>query len=575
LTIDYMPALVDIPPVKAENDALLLRINEKQEAVILQGGEFAGFNFSNDPKLLNQILRPDDPEVSSAISGAFEGERRTARYHTEINGRSIFCELHCFPNGFKRDINCFVIDRTSEEAEAVRLQGKVYILDIISQAVGAFAETRNLSEILRIVLLGVTAGPGLGFNRGFVLLSNEARTYLWGCLATGPSTAEEAGEIWRELASRSLTLEEILRLYKSSSQNAADIQVNKLVASLKIPLSDESNFIVKAVKMGRSIITGPGISDNEGNQKLIEEFGTNCMAIIPLISRDGLQGVLLADNLITQKPITPSDLKVLGIFARYAADAIENSRLYGRLEQQICRLKEANEKIIQSRENLIKAEKLSSVAKMALDVAHEIRNPLTVIGGYANSCLRKLAPEDPSYKFFEIISRQSSRIEAALDSFSSVVTLSEKREGRFRLVNLVREALGMLSSNTAPDLPLLVADASAANLDVFLDQGLFNQAMMVILRKSSEMTGGMANISVKVARNGEPGVIFIMSSDNYSDFAEKFYRGLRNGTGELKNQEMAVALEILQHYGAGIGIISENKSPMRLYVEFPLCKEDV
>jgi len=212
---------------------------------------------------------------------------------------------------------------------------------------------------------------------------------------------------------------------------------------------------------------------------------------------------------------------------------------------------------------------------MALDVAHEIRNPLTVIGGYANACLRKITADDSSYKYFEIISKQSGRIESALDRFSSVVTLSEKKEGRFRLVNLVREALVMLSNSTNPDLPLLVADASTLNLSVFLDQGLFYQTMLVILRKSSEMVDGMANISVKVVRNGETGVIYIMGGDNFPEFAEKFYRDLRDSKGELKNQEMAVALEILQHYGGGIGIISENKGPMHLYVEFPLCKEDM
>ncbi|HBC46874.1 MAG TPA: hypothetical protein DEO84_12455 [candidate division Zixibacteria bacterium] len=572
-----MPVSVEIAPPKTENPVLLLRLNDKYEITVLQGERFAGLTLSNEPELINRILLLNDPAIKLAVTGAFEGKQQMVRYQTEVGGQILFCELHCFPssNGYPKEITCLIVNRTNDEAEATELKDKVYILDIISQAVGAFAETRNLSEILRIVLLGVTAGPGLSFNRGFVLLSNEARTYLWGCLATGPSTAEEAGVIWQDLAKRSLTLEEILRLYKSTSQNAADIQVNKLVASLKISLSDESNIIVGAVKSGHSIITGPDLTDGPGNQKLLQEFGTDRMAIVPLISRDGLQGVLLADNLISHKPITAANLEVLKIFARYASDAIENSRLYGRLEQQICRLKEANEKIIQSRENLIKAEKLSSVAKMALDVAHEIRNPLTVIGGYANACLRKITADDSSYKYFEIISKQSGRIESALDRFSSVVTLSEKKEGRFRLVNLVREALVMLSNSTNPDLPLLVADASTLNLSVFLDQGLFYQTMLVILRKSSEMVDGMANISVKVVRNGETGVIYIMGGDNFPEFAEKFYRDLRDSKGELKNQEMAVALEILQHYGGGIGIISENKGPMHLYVEFPLCKEDM
>ncbi len=572
-----MFAEVDIAPPKTEPGALIVSLGEDRQARILSGSEFAGHEVAGNQSIISKILPLDDPEVRLAISTAFLGNRQVVSYQSHINDKPIFCELHCFPNwnDHQRDLICHIIDRTSEKIESSKLRDRVYLLDMISQAVGAFAETRNLSEILRIILLGVTAGPGLGFNRGFVLLSNEARTQLWGCLATGPSTAEEAGTIWQELASHSLTLEEILRLYKSTNQNAADIHINKLVGSLKVSLSDESNFIVKAAKSGRSLITGPGLTDGPGNRQLIDKFGTDHMAVVPLISREGLQGVLLADNLINRKTISQADLKVLEIFARYASDAIENSRLYGRLEQQICRLKEANDKIIRSRENLIKAEKLSSVAKIALDVAHEIRNPLTVIGGYANSCLRKLETDDPSYKFFEIISKQAGRIENALDRFSSVVTLSEKKEGRFCLVNLVREALGMLSGNAGAEPPLLKADSDVDGLDVFLDQGLFYQVMMVILRKAAAMVGGMGNISVMVARTGQTGVIYILSSDNYPNFAENFYRTLRDRDEELKNQEMAVALEILQHYGGGIGIISENKGPVRLYIEFPLCKEDV
>jgi signal transduction histidine kinase len=563
-----MLAEVDIAPSRTVSSAIIVSLGGDGQTKILMGAEFAGQRISDDQALIPGILPFENPQVNSAISAALRGSSQVVSYSTQIDGREIFCELRCHPdwNGHQQGLICQIIDRTAEQIDSKRLRERVYLLDMISQAVRAFAETRNLSEILRIILLGVTAGPGLGFNRGFILLSNESRTQLWGCLATGPSTAEEAGTIWQELASHSLTLEEILRLYKSTNQNAADIHINKLVGSLKISLSDDSNFIVRAAKSGRSLITGPG------NQQLIDKFGSDHMAVVPLISREGLQGVLLADNLINRKTITQADLRVLEIFARYASDAIENSRLYGRLEQQICRLKEANDKIIRSRENLVKAEKLSSVAKIALDVAHEIRNPLTVIGGYANSCLRKLGMDDPSYRFFEIISRQAGRIENALDRFSSVVTLSEKKEGKFCLVNLVREALGMLSGSGGAESPILLADSGAKDLDVFLDQGLFYQVMMVILRKAAAMVNGMANISIMIARNGQTGVIYILSSDNYPNFAENFYRTLRDRDEELKNQEIAVALEILQHYGGGIGIISENKGPLRLYIEFPLCE---
>jgi nitrogen-specific signal transduction histidine kinase len=540
-----------------------------------QAAVFAGCML-NGNEFFAKVLPIHNPEILKALSAAVTGRSASARFQIENQNNNYYLELYCLPDHDNSgEISCFLLDKTVDEARASRLQAKIYILDIISQAVRAFAETRNLSEILRIILLGVTAGPGLGFNRGFILLSNEARTFLWGCLATGPSTPEEAGIIWQNMASRSLSFEETLRLYKSSTQSSEDAQINSLVASLKIPLTDDSNFISQAVKEGRSIITSSEIMDAPISRELVEKFGTDCMAVIPLISREGLQGVLLADNLITGKPIKLSDLRVLEIFARYASDAIENSRLYGRLEQQICRLKEANEQIIKSRENLIKAEKLSSVAKMALEVAHEIRNPLTVIGGYANALLRKIGPDDSSKKIIDIISRQATRIENALDRFSSVVSLSEKKEGRFNLPSLIRDTLSMLSSSASPDLPVLVCAESAENTKVFTDQGLFRQAMMVIFRKAAETAGGMLNISVKLEKSGQSGIIFILGSDNCLRFAEEFYRSIRDSKGDLKNQEIAVALEILQHYGGGIGVISEENKSLRLYVEFPLCKEEV
>jgi GAF domain-containing protein len=560
-----------------ERPALFFSLDDHMRILGLHGHEiqFAGRTINGDFMAIGEILPVQCREVTDALRASCEGRPARARCNMESNGRVFHCELHCFPdlNGLEKSISCFLIDRTAEEEDAAALQRKIYELDIINQTVRAFAETRNLSDILRIILLGVTAGPGLGFNRGFVLLSNESRSFLWGCLATGPSTPEEAGIIWQDLARRSLTLEEILRLYKSTGQNAEDSQVNKLVASLKIPLSDESNFIVKAVKVGHSIVAGPEMMQGESNQELIRKFGIDSMAVVPLTCRESLQGVLLADNMITRKPILPSDLKILEIYARYASDAIENSRLYGKLEQQICRLEEANEKIIRSRENLVKAEKLSSVAKMALDVAHEIRNPLTVIGGFANAQLRKINPDDPSRKVLDIVSKQVSRIEGALDRFSSVVSLSEKKEGRFSLANLVRETLGTLAASASPDLPTLVADDDAELLEVFVDQGLFYQAMMVILRKAAQITGSMLKLGVRIARKGDSGLIFIMSADEYPKFAEEFYRLLRVSKGDLKHQEMAVALEILQHYGGGIGVLSEENGPVQLFVELPLCKE--
>jgi signal transduction histidine kinase len=211
---------------------------------------------------------------------------------------------------------------------------------------------------------------------------------------------------------------------------------------------------------------------------------------------------------------------------------------------------------------------------MALEVAHEIRNPLTVIGGYAISQSKRLEPGDRSYRVLEIISRQVSRIEEALDRFSSVVTLSEKMEGDFPLAHLLKETLCMLSGGANSELPLLQAGENEREIQVFIDPGLFHQAMIAILRKASQISGGFQNLILRVASNGPAARIFLSGTDNCANFAENFYRLFRESKGDLSNQDMAVALEILQHYGGGVGVMSDGGSGLRVYIELPLHGEE-
>ncbi len=525
-------------------------------------------------RMVDDILSSRKEDVINSLETAFNGRPSELRFMLESEGRIFHYALHCLPDihGSEGSIGCLLIDRSAEETYRSRIDSKIYELDIIGQAVRAFGETRNLKEILRIILLAVTAGPGLGFNRGFILLTNASDQCIEGCIATGPSSPEEAGIIWQDLSKKPLALDEVLRLYKSSN-DIKDIHVNKLISSIRIPLSDDSDVIARALKNRHPVILGPEVMQDESNRDLREKFGVDYMAVVPLHSRDSLQGAILADNMITRKPISHSDLKILEILARYASDAIENSRLYGELEQQIELLKDANEKIIKSRENLVRAEKLSSVAEMAVEVAHEVRNPLTIIGGYANARLRKISPDDSSRDVLEMISENVSRIETVLDRFTSVVAVSEREEEKIPLDNLIQETLGMLSGDESPNSPFLVMAEDVRKKAIFIDKDLFHQALMVILREAARIAGGMQNIAINVEKYRDFAMIFLTGGDDCPKFAEIFYSGLKSSKGDNRCQEMAVALEILRHYGGDIGIGSAKGVHSRLYVKIPLCME--
>jgi len=545
-------------------------------------GEFAGYGLSventasdEDYPEIKDILPLDNPEVSGAIDQAFNGVPSQVRFKRDIGIRTFYFDLYCFPQ-LGRDgasIGCFLADRCRDEEMARSLRSKIEMLDIINQAVRAFSETDDLTEILRIILLAVTSGPGLGFNRGFILLCDESQTFLRGCLATGPSSAAEAGEIWRSLSERPLSLAEVLRLYRSGG-SPSDAYVNQLVKSLEISVTDDTNFLKKSYEDRRAVSIEWDSDLGEDEKALMTKIGAKSIAVAPLLSRDKWLGVIIADNLITNKPISISEMKILEIFARYASDAIDNMHLYGRLQRKIARLKEANETIMKTRENLMRAEKLSGLSRMALTVAHEIRNPLTVIGGHANARLRKIEDDPDNRRIFEIVSRQAARIEETLDRFSSIVSLGEKKDGTYNLYELVTETLRMLSSVGSEAIPSVDIDDDVKDGQIMVDQGLFFKAMMAILECASSVSGGLSNIVLKIKRQYDSALILIGRENDGEEFGGAFFSFMRAGQAESVSQELSVAMEILKHYGGNIGVGSSDEPKGWLSVEFPLTRED-
>jgi signal transduction histidine kinase len=84
------------------------------------------------------------------------------------------------------------------------------------------------------------------------------------------------------------------------------------------------------------------------------------------------------------------------VMERFSAQSDALELAYKALEMQAEQLKKMQEEVNQSRV-------LSALGEMAATVAHEIRNPLGGIGGYASLLARGIPPEDPRRKYVDKI----------------------------------------------------------------------------------------------------------------------------------------------------------------------------
>jgi two-component system, NtrC family, sensor histidine kinase HydH len=137
-------------------------------------------------------------------------------------------------------------------------------------------------------------------------------------------------------------------------------------------------------------------------------FKTRNILCVPLICRGKLIGVLEVLNKKGPTSFDEYDKEILIILGNQIATALENARLYQKLSE---RFETANAELCEAQRKLLQAERLSALGRLSESIAHEVRNPVTVIGGFAARLQKQLPQSDPNQKIMTIILAETERLE--------------------------------------------------------------------------------------------------------------------------------------------------------------------
>ncbi|MGO9588324.1 MAG: GAF domain-containing protein [Limisphaerales bacterium] len=197
---------------------------------------------------------------------------------------------------------------------------------------------------------------------------------------------------------------------------------------------------------------------------------------VPLIFAGQAIGAL---SIYTGRPYSFSneEISILSALAELSAIAIEKARLY--------------ERVVDVEEQLRQNEKLSALGLLAAEVAHEIRNPLTVMKLLYHSLDLKFPDGDPRAKDARIIDAKIEHLNKIVEQILAFARTTEPKLVPVNLNELVDE-LGLLVRHKLanqnirlvrqlqPDLPVVMGDAPQ------LEQVFLN----LILNAAGAMPGG-------------------------------------------------------------------------------------
>jgi signal transduction histidine kinase len=319
----------------------------------------------------------------------------------------------------------------------------------------ALLTTVNFDRILHLTLTAITLGNGLGFNRAMLFLVNEKEKVLEGSMAVGPDNAEEAGKIWDALSRKKGVLSDLIRQLQDSPPRSSAL--NQIVKGIRVPLDQEQCILSRTLLEGKPFNIhssqaqegwlqtrcekgchlGSEVGCYVGDQ-LGRDWMAYAFATVPLWGKGKVIGLIIVDNLYNQRPITDEDLHLLSLFANQAGLAIENAMLYRNLE-------EVHQELREAQTLLIHHEKMVALGELASTVAHEIKNPLVSISGFARRLDRALPDDDPEKRYTQTILKEATRLERTLDDILNYTRDESMVSKLHDLRVILEESLSMVS----------------------------------------------------------------------------------------------------------------------------------
>jgi len=225
-------------------------------------------------------------------------------------------------------------------------------------------------------------------------------------------------------------------------------------------------------------------------QEEAEKAGIVSMLCAPLTARRAVLGSI---RLYTKerRDFNLSDRKMFLAVAGMAATAIDNARLYTEVDDTNKELVAANKALRITQKQLVQKEKLAALGEMAATVAHEIRNPLTSVRGFAQRIARKYkdAGDGRLVEYTEIIIEEVDRLNKFI---KDVLDFARRAKPDFRpvnlnhvlsdIINLMRDELTAQSIVVVPDLDMHVSNIMA-------DETLLKQVFLNIMQNARQAMG--------------------------------------------------------------------------------------
>jgi PAS domain S-box-containing protein len=233
------------------------------------------------------------------------------------------------------------------------------------------------------------------------------------------------------------------------------------------------------------------------------------------------------------------------------------------------------------RERVSTAERMAALGEMAARVAHEIRNPLISVGGFARRLAKKLNGDAETHDYAKIIIEEVTRLEKILKEILGFVRVSKIVKEKINLVALVDNITNFVMPTILEKGNTLVKDLPEASIIADVDVDRIKEAILNIISNANQATD-TGTITVISKQEGNEALIEItddgggIKEEDLKNIFTPFFTTRPYGTG----LGLAITHRIIQEHGGRIDVESicngsekfreEGKTTDRGYTKFKI-----
>lgn len=219
---------------------------------------------------------------------------------------------------------------------------------------------------------------------------------------------------------------------------------------------------------------------------------------------------------------------------------------------------EKAEELRRSHERLLRSERFAAVGEAAAYVSHEIKNPLMVIGGFAQQLKRNPELSPTALTKLQLISDEVKRLENFLGELRDFTRPAPPAKKEADLNDLVSQVTAMMH-DAAKDMGISLITRLADNLpQVPFDMNQMKQVLINLIKNAMEAIEGGGTITVTTESRGDQVAVSVhdtgkgIAPEILPNIFNPFFTTKKSGTG----LGLAVINKIIEDHHGSITVAS-------------------